>query len=74
MTTMCTIIMSGSLIGVHAALRGEIAHVHRIADAEIGDVDFDRVRNVRRQHFDFDLAVHEVEHAAVLLDAARFAA
>ena len=52
---------------------GEITHVNRIADAEIGDVDDDAVGNVRGQHFHFDFAMHEVEHAAVHLDAARFA-
>ena len=65
--------MSGSLIGVPRGVGREVAHVHRIADAEVGDVHFDRVRNVAGQHFDDDFAMHEVEHAAVLLDAARLA-
>src|SRR5687768_3917902 len=43
----------------------EIAHVNRAADGQLSDVDFDVVRNVRRVHFDLELACDLVEHSTI---------
>ena len=40
---------------------------------QLADVDVDVLRDVGRQTLDFDLAAHEVDDAALLLDALRLA-
>ena len=65
--------MSVSLIGVHVGVGGDVADVNRVVHPEVADVNLDRARNLRRQTLELDLAVHEVEHAAFDLHAARLA-
>ena len=71
--TTCTSMMSRSLTGVHFGLGGHVAQADRLAEHQLGDVDLDVLGDVRRQALDLDLAVHEVEQAALLLDALRLA-
>jgi len=52
---------------------GEIADAHAVVQHQLGDVDGDVLGNVRRQALDVDLAVHEVDDAALRLDALRLA-
>ena len=66
-------IVSGSVDRLPLRIGRDILHADALADHELADVHFDVVRNVGRQALDFDLAMHDVEHAALLLDALRLA-
>ena len=62
--------MSASLTAVHFdAFVAQVPHAHALVQHQLADVDGDVLGNVARQHFDLDLAVHEVDDAALLLDA-----
>ena len=66
--------MSGSVTGFHFAPSvWHVAHADALVQHQLGDVDGDVLRNVARQRLDLDLAVHEVDDAALLLDALGFA-
>ena len=65
--------MSGSLTGLHVGLVATSRSADRLAEHQLGDVDLDVLGDVGRQALDLDLAVHEVEDAALLLDALRLA-
>ena len=51
----------------------DVAHAHALVQHQLADVDLDVLRNVARQALDLDLAPHELEDAALLLDALRLA-
>ena len=57
--------MSASLTAFHLPPVGEVAHAHAVVQHQLGDVDRDVLGNVRRQALDHDLAVHEVDDAAL---------
>ncbi len=62
--------MSASLTGVHFdALGVQVPDAHALIQHQLADVDGDVLGNVTRQHFDLDLAIHEVDDATLLLDA-----
>ena len=65
--------MSPSLTAFHFGFVGQVAHADRLVQHQLGDVDVDVLGNVGRQALHLDLARHEVEHAALLLDALRLA-
>ena len=62
--------MSASLTGgpLHA-FGGKVPDPHALIQHQLADVDGDVLGYVARQHFDLDLAIHEVDDATLLLDA-----
>ena len=55
------------------ALGVQVAHADALVQHQLADVDGDVLRDVARQALDLDLAVDEVDDAALLLDALRLA-
>ena len=47
----------------------QVADADALVQHQLADVDVDVLGNVAGQHFDLDLAVDEVDDAALLLDA-----
>ena len=68
--TTWTIIISASLVAFHFDPSVvQVADAHALVQHQLADVDRDVLRDVARQTLDLDLAVDEVDDAALLLDA-----
>ena len=61
--------MSALAHGFHLPSAGEVAHADAVVQHQLRDVHDDVLGNVRRQTLDDELAVHEVDDAALRLDA-----
>ena len=59
---------SGSSASVTPVGQLQVLRLDVLADVEVGDVELEVLRDVARQALDVDLAVHEVDHAALDLD------
>ena len=71
--TTCTSIVSPSVTGFHFGFCGRSRTRIDWCSISSRDVDVDVLGNVGRQALHLDLAGHEVEHAALQLDALRLA-
>ena len=71
--TTCTSIVSDRSRAVHLRVGRAGRARGRLAISQLADVDRRCARESRRQALDLDFAVHEVEHAALQLDALRLA-